>query len=106
MYCCTSSTYLILISVLHPMPPRRSIYAGQVSGSVVSMDFTADGGFVMLNSSGMDMAIANAETCNKASPKDMKALRYRMTLRSRVRTCCSPPMDVPRNVWTLLSGCH
>lgn len=49
---------------------------GKVSGSVVSMDFTADGVFVMLNSSGMDMVIASAETCNKASSKDMKALRY------------------------------
>lgn len=39
------------------------------------MDFTADGGFVMINSSGMDMAIANAETCKKASPKELKGLR-------------------------------
>ncbi|CAM9415834.1 unnamed protein product, partial [Ectocarpus fasciculatus] len=46
-----------------------------VSESVVGMDFTADGRFLMLNSSGMDMIVINAETCKKASPKDMKALR-------------------------------
>lgn len=40
------------------------------------MDFTSDGRFLMLNSSGMDMVVVNAETCKKASPKDMKALRY------------------------------
>lgn len=39
------------------------------------MDFTADGRFLMVNSSGMDMVVVNAETCKKASPKDMKALR-------------------------------
>lgn len=48
----------------------------KVSGAVVGMDFTADGRFLMLNSSGMDMIVVNAETCKKASPKDMKALRY------------------------------
>lgn len=42
----------------------------------MGMDFTTDGRFLMLNSSGMDMAVVDAETCNKASPKDMKALRY------------------------------
>ncbi|CAM9694331.1 unnamed protein product, partial [Ectocarpus sp. 12 AP-2014] len=46
-----------------------------VSGSVVGMDFTADGRFLMLNSTGMDMIVINAETCKKASPKDMKAFR-------------------------------
>ena len=55
-----------------PRPPFRM----QVSGAVIGMDFTADGRFLMLNSSGMDMVIVNAETCKKASPKDMKALRY------------------------------
>lgn len=42
----------------------------------MGMDFTADGRFLMLNSSGMGMVIVNAEACKKASPKDMKALRY------------------------------
>lgn len=42
----------------------------------MGMDFTADGRFLMVNSSGMDMVVVNAETCKKASPKDMKALRY------------------------------
>lgn len=40
------------------------------------MDFTTDGRFLMINSSGMGMVVVNAETCKKASPKDMKALRY------------------------------
>lgn len=41
----------------------------------MSMDFTVDGRFLMLNSSGMDLIVVNAETCKKASPKDMKAIR-------------------------------
>lgn len=39
------------------------------------MDFTVDGRFVMINSNGMEMVVANAETCKKASPKELKALR-------------------------------
>ncbi|CAM9609602.1 unnamed protein product [Scytosiphon promiscuus] len=46
-----------------------------ISGSIIGMDFTTDGRFLMINSSGMDMIVVNAETCKKASPKDMKALR-------------------------------
>ncbi|CAM9399079.1 unnamed protein product [Ascophyllum nodosum] len=46
-----------------------------VSGSVLSMDFTVDGMFVMLNSSGMDMVIVNVETCERASSENMKTLR-------------------------------
>ncbi|CAM9107723.1 unnamed protein product, partial [Hapterophycus canaliculatus] len=46
-----------------------------ISGSIVGMDFTTDGQFLMINSSGMEMVVVKAETCKKASPKDMKALR-------------------------------
>lgn len=67
---------LLILCVSFPLFVSNDDGGHQVSGSVVSMDFTADGTFVMLNSSGMDMAIANAETCSKASPKEMKGLRY------------------------------
>ena len=56
--------------------PVGTIQHLQVSGSVLSMDFTVDGMFVMLNSSGMDMVIVNVETCERASSENMKTLRY------------------------------
>lgn len=57
-------------------PSSFLAFSGKVPGSIVSMDFTMDGGFVMVNSTAMEMVVANAETCTKTSPKELKLLRY------------------------------
>lgn len=60
-----------------------------------------DGNFLMVNSSGMDMVIVNAETCKKASPKNMKALRCRCS-----RLFCDPTAKTYSNHFTISSSEH
>lgn len=68
------------------------------------MDFTADGRFLMLNSSGMDMIVVNAETCKKASPKDMKALRYYFYPDARSKQWGEEGREVPGSLATAVTS--